>query len=222
MRVNGFGRPGRAEATAEQLPEKELVYEFHGHLVVEEAANNNESVLRCVRCGATVPLMEASSLMEKPCQEKRDNPPTLCGCGRRVTKLMPSYDPITMTFKDLRLCDACANDYINILRRSGPPLGRMKGRIPTNSYWFDLYNTVFMELGDAFPCPACEQFFDDLYSVVKHFGEKHPDKALDKPREIIIDGFEAVATWQYIWCKRCLRFFENERHFRSHLRDHQR
>jgi uncharacterized C2H2 Zn-finger protein len=216
--VNGFGRPGRAEATTEETAEKELVYEFHGHLVVEEAADN-ESMLRCVRCGVSVPLMEASSLAEKPCQEKRNEPQTLCGCGRQATKLMPSYDPITMTFKDLRLCDACVNDYLNILRRSGPAVGKMRGRIPPNSYWFDLYNTVFMELGNAYPCPGCDQFFDNLYEVVKHFGEKHIDKTRP-PEEAVIDGFEAIKTWQYIWCKRCLRWFENERHFRSHIRDH--
>lgn len=149
----------------------------------------------------------------------QDNLQTRCGCGRPATKLMPSYDPITMTFKDLCLCDGCANDYLNILRRSGPALGKMRGRIPANGYWFNLYNTVFQELAGTYPCPACDQFFDDLYSAVKHFGEKHIDKT-KAPEEVVIDGVPALRTWQYIWCTKCLRFFENERHFRSHLRDH--
>jgi uncharacterized C2H2 Zn-finger protein len=218
--VIGCGRPGRAETKAETVG-KELVYELHGHLV-EEVFTEDGSMLRCVRCGASAPLTEASKLMEKHCQaQKQDNPQTLCGCGRPAKHLLPSYEPTTMIFKDLHLCDACSKDYLNILRNSGPAIGRMRGRIPANSYWFDLYNTVFQEINGVYPCPACDQFYDSLYEVVKHFGEKHPDKAFDKPREIIIDGFEVVATWQYIWCKRCLRFFENEQHFQRHLKLHE-
>ncbi|MEM0461807.1 MAG: hypothetical protein QXH32_02015 [Candidatus Caldarchaeum sp.] len=213
-------RPGKAEKTAEEQPQQaEKGFPLHGH-IVKEVYGENESKLLCIRCGVTVSITDVPTLAGKPCIES-ERASRKCGCGRAAEAVLPAYDPTTMSFKDFHLCASCAADYLSILKRSGPSLGRMKGRIPANSYWFNLYNTVFQELAGAYPCPACDKFYDSLYMVIKHFGENHLDKAFAKPREIIIDGFEAVATWQYIWCKRCLRFFENEQHFRHHLKLHE-
>lgn len=181
-------------------------------MVVEE-----EGVLRCVRCGASVSLTEAPTLAGMRCNDDRNNEVLKCqACRRPATQKLPLIN-FKGEFEDFNTCDACANDYLRLLRQ-GPSLGHGKGRLPPDSYYFDSLRTVFQRLGGVFPCPACDEVCENLYDAVKHFYDKHHDKP--SLVEIEIDGIPALKTWQYIWCRRCLRWFENERHFRSHLGDH--
>lgn len=135
-------------------------------------------------------------------------------CRRPATQKLPLIN-FKGEFEDFNACDACSNDYLRLLRQ-GPSLGHGKGRLPPDSYYFDSLRTVFQRLGGVFPCPACEEFYEDLYGVVQHFSQKHRE-LLQEPKDDEIEGVPAVKTWQFLWCKKCLKYFENERHFRSHI-----
>jgi uncharacterized C2H2 Zn-finger protein len=125
--------------------------------------------------------------------------------------------------------DNCFKDYLRILRFSGPRFGRVKARAPPNGVWFsygeNAGSILFTQISGIWPCPACDEFYENLYDAVTHFAEKHPELA-NKPNEKVtveVDGkpVEALKTTQgYLVCP-CGFLAENVKHFSYHYsRDH--
>ena len=138
-------------------------------------------------------------------------------------------DPITNQINKKLLCDTCFKDYLKILRFSGPRFGRVKARAPPNGVWFsygeNAGSILFTQISGTWPCPACDEFYENLYDVVTHFAEKHPELA-NKPNEKIIEDVngkpvETLRTTQgYLVCS-CGFLAENAKHFSYHYsRDH--
>lgn len=192
-------------------------------MVAEVVGDGDVTVLRCVKCGATASLTDADGLKSMHCKAGDTGSVNgrCAGCGKKgKTETYPNYDPVTEILKTIDLCEGCGKDWMNILRRSGPMIGRQRGRAPPNSYWFPPYNTYFTEIAGTYPCPACEEFYESFYEVVKHFGEKHVDRT-KASEKTVVNGLETVRTWQGILCPYCGRIYDNENHLRYHLRrDH--
>jgi hypothetical protein len=162
-------------------------WELFGHLVVEDTTRAGRySVLRCVRCGTEVSLLDLKVLKEKPCMkseekaaentEKREVAASLpqkkCeNCGREA---MAS------------LCDSCATifeKYAEVTRPS--PLRGRGGIKPPNVPGVDGWGWV-SSLTTFFPfrnlegggrewwCPACKKMARRLVDVADHFREAHP------------------------------------------------
>jgi hypothetical protein len=127
------------------------------------------------------------------------------------------------------VCGNCLKDYLKILRFSGPRFGRVKARAPPNGVWFsygeNAGSILFTQISGTWPCPACDEFFDDMYSVVVHFSEKHPRMANKPVEKVSVDvggkPVEAMLTAQgYVICQ-CGFTAENVKHFTYHYdRDH--
>jgi hypothetical protein len=113
------------------------------------------------------------------------------GEGREKT---PILDPTTGQINQKLLCGNCFKDYLRILRFSGPRFGRVKARAPPNGVWFsygeNAGSILFTQISGMWPCPACDEFYENLYDVVTHFAAKHTEIA-NKPNERVtvdIDG----------------------------------
>jgi hypothetical protein len=199
-----------------------------------------EGRLSCLKCGREAPLAEADKLAETPCgAEKEAGKPTqtakptqATSNGRCVACTLPAVaeapmlDPITKAVSRKMMCGNCYNDYLRILRRSGPQVGRIRARAPPDGVWFSFGDTGYVllqQMGGVWPCPACDEFFDSLYDVVAHFAEKHPKQANATPEKVSIAGVETLKTFQGFVCPYCGFFAENERHLTYHIdHDHQR
>ena len=135
----------------------------------------------------------------------------------------PVLDPLTGHVVCKLLCRSCLKDYLRILRFSGPRFGRVRARAPPEGVWFSYgenSSILFKQIGGVWPCPSCEEFFENLYGLAIHYAEKHPETA-NKANEKVtvnIDGkpVEALKTGQgYLIC-RCGFLAEYERHLASH------
>ncbi len=209
----------------------EVEFPLGEHLVVEV-----DGVLSCRLCGGKAPIEESDKFAEKPCSkangavEKTATTADRCAACGSATELIgvPMLDPLTKTLSRRLLCRGCYGDYLKILRNAGPRVGRFKARAPPGKIWFSFGESyvLFEELGGAWPCPSCDQFFDDLYDVAVHFAEKHPELA-NKPLEkavLNVEGekVEVPRTFQGLACPYCGFFAENERHLTYHIQhDHQ-
>jgi hypothetical protein len=62
-----------------------------------------------------------------------------------------------------------------------------------NGVWFSYgenNNILFTQISGMWPCPSCDEFYENLYDVVTHFSAKHTEIA-NKPNEkmtVDIDG----------------------------------
>jgi CDGSH-type Zn-finger protein len=208
------------------------------HLVLEADGN-----LVCQKCGRSSPLTEADKFAETDCkttQETVIQPKTqtqpqqnnercvTCRLGEGKNKT-PMLDPMTGQINQKLLCDNCFKDYLRILRFSGPRFGRVKARAPPNGVWFsygeNAGSILFTQISGTWPCPACDEFYENLYDAVTHLAEKHPELA-NKPNEKIIEDVngkpvEVLRTAQgYLICQ-CGFLAENVKHFTYHYdRDH--
>jgi hypothetical protein len=203
-----------------------ITFPLGEHLVVED-----EGRLSCRKCGRTVSLGEADKLAETHCtttnrQQSQNtenrHPCDVCRAGEGVEDT-PMLDPLTGRIDRKLLCRNCFNDYLRILRFSGPRFGRVKARTPPEGIWFsygDNNSILFTQIGNLWPCPSCQEFYENLYETVTHYSEKHPEIA-NKPNERItvdIDGktIKVLKTAQgYLICH-CGFVAENNRHLTSH------
>jgi hypothetical protein len=209
-----------------------ITFPLGEHLVVE-----CEGKLSCRKCGGMASLEEADKFAETPCttskqqitsqpEQKLGKPlKELCdvcrvGGGREKT---PILDPTTGQINQKLLCGNCFKDYLKILRFSGPRFGRVKARAPPNGVWFSYgenNNILFTQISGVWPCPACDEFYENLYDVVTHFAAKHTEIA-NKPNEKVsgnIDGktVETLRTAQgYLICS-CGFVAENDKHLAKH------
>ena len=208
-----------------------ITFPLGEHLVVE-----CEGKLSCRKCGGMASLEEADKFAETPCttskqqitsqpEQKLGKPlKELCdvcrvGGGREKT---PILDPTTAQINQKLLCGNCFKDYLRILRFSGPRLGRVRARAPPNGVWFSYgeNNILFTQISGVWPCPACDEFYENLYDVVTHFAVEHTEIA-DKPNEKVtvnIDGktVETLRTAQgYLICS-CGFVAENDKYLAKH------
>jgi len=201
--------------------------------------------LTCQKCGRSASLSEADKFAETRCgpeerptqttQQQAPTPPVTArpACdickAREAQNKTPILDPLTSRIAEKLLCDACFKDYLRILRFSGPRFGRVKARAPPNGVWFsygeNAGSILFTQISGMWPCPACDEFYENLYDAVTHFAEKHPELA-NKPNEKVtvdVDGkpVEVLKTTQgYLVCP-CGFLAENAKHFSYHYsRDH--
>ena len=189
-----------------------------------------DGVLSCRKCGRAASLGEADRLAETPCAPTRQqiqsaetaHPCDVCKAGEGVEKT-PIMDPITGRIDRKLLCRNCFKDYLRMLRFSGPRFGRVKARAPPEGVWFSYgenSSIIFMQIGGVWPCPSCQEFFENLYEAVIHYSQKHSETA-NKPNEktmIDIDGrhVEVLKTSQgYLICP-CGFAAENDRHLARH------
>jgi hypothetical protein len=113
------------------------------------------------------------------------------------------------------VCDGCYSDWMRMLRRGPEIRPRVYGR--GRGYYFQPLNTWFEEIGGAWPCPACDQFYDSFTEVVRHFAGRHPEKASSGVEEAAIEGVRAYRCWQGLYCQ-CGWLCENENHLLYHFR----
>ena len=100
----------------------------------------------------------------------------------------------------------------------------MKARAPPNGVWFsygeNAGSILFTQISGAWPCPACDEFYENLYDAVTHFAAKHTEMA-NKPNEKVtvnIDGktVETLRTAQgYLICQ-CGFVAYNRKHLTIH------
>jgi len=207
------------ESARDAAQERELVFKVGEHEVVEESAEDI-SLLRCVRCGAKSYLTESSKLAETPCSpasktEEVNMEKKCVACGKPATKSMPSWNITTNAIEPISLCDNCSRDWLKLLRK-GPEIrpnvyGRARG------YFFQPLKTWFEEIGGAWPCPACPEFFDEFLEVVRHFSDMHRDRVGSEVEEVSVNGVKGYRCWQGIYCS-CGYLCENERHLLYHYR----
>ena len=208
-----------------------------GEHVVTEA----DGRLTCQKCGGSATLAEADKFAETKCgrgerpgqaaQQQAPTSPTpaskqacgICKAGEGREKT-PILDPMTAQINQKLLCSNCFKDYLKILRFSGPRFGRVKARAPPNGVWFsygeNAGSILFTQISGTWPCPACDEFYENLYDAVTHFAEKHPELA-NKTNEKIIEDVngkpvETLRTAQgYLVCS-CGFLAENIKHFAHH------
>jgi hypothetical protein len=196
-----------------------------------------EGKLSCRKCGGIASLEEADKFAEKPCatskQQIASQPEQemgrplkqscdICKAGEGREKT-PILDPTTAQINQKLFCGNCFKDYLRILRFSGPRFGRVKARAPPNGVWFSYgenNNILFTQISGVWPCPACDEFYENLYDVVTHFAAKHTEIA-NKPNERVtvnVEGkqVETLGTAQgYLICI-CGFVAENDRHLAKH------
>jgi hypothetical protein len=207
-----------------------------GEHVVTEA----DGRLTCQKCGGSATLAEADKFAETKCgpeerpgQATQQQAPTLptpaskqacsiCKAGE-IREKTPILDPTTGQINQKLLCSNCFKDYLRILRFSGPRFGRVKARAPPNGVWFSYgenNNILFTQTSGMWPCPACDEFYENLYDVMTHFAAKHTEIA-NKPNEKVtvdINGktVETLRTAQgYLICI-CGFVAENDRQLAKH------
>jgi hypothetical protein len=203
-----------------------ITFPLGEHLVVED-----EGRLSCRKCGRTVSLGEADKLAETHCtttnrqqsqNTENKHPCDVCRAGEGVEDT-PMLDPLTGRIDRKLLCRNCFNDYLRILRFSGPRFGRVKARTPPEGIWFSYgenNSILFTQIGNLWPCPSCQEFYEKLYETVTHYPQKHPEIA-NKPNEkttIDIDGktIKVLKTAQgYLICP-CGFVAENDKHLAKH------
>jgi uncharacterized C2H2 Zn-finger protein len=209
-----------------------ITFPLGEHLVFE-----TEGKLSCRKCGGIASLEEADKFAEIPCatskQQITSQPEqavgkpikqscSICKAGEGREKT-PILDPTTAQINQKLLCGNCFKDYLRILRFSGPRFGRVKARAPPNGVWFSYgenNNILFTQISGVWPCPACDEFYENLYDVVTHLAAKHTEIA-NKPNEkttIDIDGktIKVLKTAQgYLICP-CGFVAENDKHLARH------
>jgi hypothetical protein len=196
-----------------------------------------EGRLSCRKCGGMASLEEADKFAEIPCSankqqitsqpEQAVGKPSKQSCGickaGEGREKTPILDPTTGQINEKLLCGNCFKDYLKILRFSGPRFGRVKARAPPNGVWFSYgenNNILFTQISGMWPCPACDEFYENLYDVVTHFAAKHTEIA-NKPNEKVsgnIDGktVETLRTAQgYLICQ-CGFVADNRKHLTIH------
>lgn len=169
-------------------------------------------------------MTEAEKLAGQPCSKvEQERPPDVeerCrACNRAGRMEAPMFDPLTGIIEYHRLCESCYNDYLKLLRKGPEIRPRVYGR--GGGYHFSPLNTWFEQMAGAWPCPACDEFYDTFADVVRHFAGKHiqlVERGLE-PVEISVGGekITAVRCWQGVYCP-CGYLTDNERHLINHYR----
>jgi hypothetical protein len=197
-----------------------------------------EGKLSCRKCSGITSLEEADKFAEIPCSANKQQIASqpeqemgrplkqscdICRAGEGREKT-PILDPTTGQINQKLLCGNCFKDYLRILRFSGPRFGRVKARAPPNGVWFsygeNAGSILFTQISGLWPCPACDEFYENLYDVITHFATKHTEIA-NKPNErmtVDIDGkpIKVLKTAQgYLICS-CGFVAENDRHLAKH------
>jgi hypothetical protein len=100
----------------------------------------------------------------------------------------------------------------------------VKARAPPNGVWFsygeNAGSILFTQISGMWPCPACDEFYENLYDVITHFAAKHTEIA-NKPNEKVtvdVEGkqVETLGTAQgYLICI-CGFVAENDRQLAKH------
>jgi hypothetical protein len=205
------------------------------HVVIE-----SDGRLTCQKCGRSASLSEADKFAETRCgpeerpaqttQQQAPTPPVtarpacdICKAHEAQNKT-PILEPTTGQINQKLLCGSCFKDYLRILRFSGPRFGRVKARALPNGVWFsygeNAGSILFTQISGMWPCPACDEFYENLYDAVTHFAAKHTEIA-NKPNEKVtgnIDGktVETLRTAQgYLICP-CGFVADNRKHLTIH------
>jgi len=210
------------------VEEKPKTYRIGDH-VVQEVVVEGQPVtwIRCLLCGAEVPLTEVSKLKEKPCkvpgkegeaeevkEEKRPEPAGVCEyCGGEAVGRYP------VAGMEIALCEKCLDKYEEFYLKARPSITRrdpLTNKVatirvkhslellekPPKIAWVNELTTWFIEENGKWPCPACGEKFDRLAEAIKHFAEKHPEKA-GWEREFVNGLGEVPKTWQGFTCPKC-------------------
>ena len=225
-----------AEKTEEVKPpepvkvveERSRTYRIGGH-VVQEVVVEGQPVtwIKCLLCGAEVPLTEVAKLKEKPCkvptkeaetgevkEEEKPEPAGVCEyCGGEAIGRYP------VAGMEISLCEKCLDKYEEFYLKARPSITqrdpltnkvatiRVKHSLellekPPKIAWVNELTTWFIEENGKWPCPACGEKFDRLADAIKHFTEKHPEKA-GWEREFVNGLGEVPKTWQGFTCPKC-------------------
>jgi DNA-directed RNA polymerase subunit M/transcription elongation factor TFIIS len=208
----------------------------------EHLVSEADGMLVCKKCGRSTQITEADKFAETECETKTSQETVLtpktvqtqpqqknerqqcatCRLGEGKNEA-PMLDPMTNQINKKLLCDNCFKDYLKILRFSGPRLGRVKARAPPDGVWFSYgenNNILFTQISGVWPCPACDEFYENLYEVVTHFATKHTEIA-DKQNEkmtVDVDGkpVEVLRTAQGCLICQCGFVADNKKHLTSH------
>jgi hypothetical protein len=100
----------------------------------------------------------------------------------------------------------------------------VKARAPPNGVWFsygeNAGSILFTQISGMWPCPACDEFYENLYDVVTHFAAKHTEIANKPNGKVTADvagkTVETLRTAEgYLICI-CGFVAENDRHLAKH------
>jgi len=227
------------------VEEKPRTYRIGDH-VVQEVVVEGQPVtwIKCLLCGAEVPLTEVAKLKERPCkvptkeaedgevrEEKRVEPVGVCEyCGGEAAGRYP------VAGMEIALCSKCLDKYEEFYLKARPSLSRrdpatnkvvtVRGRHPLELMekppriaWVNELSTWFIEEGGKWPCPACGEKFDRLADAIRHFAEKHPEKG-GFSREFVNGYGDVPKTWQGFYCLRCGLLCRSEEELREHYKTH--
>lgn len=242
MGPGGPGKPREPVEAAESVKavvEGSRIFRVGGHMLQEVVVEGQPvSRLRCLACGVEAPLTEAAKLKDAPCrrepaelvEEAKTPEKGVCEyCGGEA------YAKYPVGGMEVWLCERCLDRYEEFHLRSRPsatwrdPITRrviaFKVRHsmelmeePPRIAWVQDLATWFIQDADgAWPCPACGEKFSRLAYAIKHFAERHPEKAT-WDREYVKGVGEVSRTWQGYVCPRCGLFETNAEILRAHYR----
>ena len=228
------------------VEERPRTYRIGDH-VVQEVVVEGQPVtwIKCLLCGAEVPLTEVSKLKEMPCkvpgkegeveevkkEEEKVKHAGVCEyCGGEAVGRYP------VAGMEVSLCEKCLDKYEEFYLRARPSLSRrdpatnkvvtVRGRHPLELAerppriaWVNELSTWFVEEGGKWPCPACGKRFDRLADAIRHFAEKHPEKP-GFGREFVNGLGDVPKTWQGLYCLRCGLLCGSEEELRKHYMAH--
>jgi hypothetical protein len=168
-----------------EAPSPSTGWELFGHLLVEDLqARGRVSIMRCVRCGASAPLMGLKVLREIPCTPKEAVQKEAAERAEKLTKKCENCGRDATA----SLCDECANVFEKYAEAARPAPFREWGGIKPPSIpgvdgwgWVSFLATFFpfrkLEEGGRewwCPVPGCEKKAKRLIDVVDHFKDSHP------------------------------------------------
>ncbi len=208
------------------VEERPRTYRIGDH-VVQEVVVEGQPVtwVKCLLCGAEAPLTELNKLKEKPCkvprkegetEEAKEKPEPAGVCEYCGGEAIGRYPVAGM---EIRLCEKCLDKYEEFYLKARPSITRrdlltnqvatirVKHSLellekPPKIAWVNELTTWFIEEDGKWPCPACGEEFDRLANAIKHFTEKHPEKA-GWEREFVNELGDVPKTWQGYACPEC-------------------
>jgi hypothetical protein len=196
VKEEGFEEEAKEVTKAEGVPEAPSSssstggWELFGHLVVEDLSSPGRvSKLRCVRCGAEVPLTDLKSLKKTPCVEREnaDGEKTESTEKREAVAPLPRKCENCGKEATASLCDICADAFERYCENARPVPLRGRGGVKPPTVpgvdgwgWVSSLTTFFpfrrLEGGGRewwCPVPGCGKKAPRLIDIADHFREAH-------------------------------------------------